>query len=100
MKKSIDEHIGVIEDLKSTMIACMPEPEKTEICTSLSEAIKALAQEPVIDKIREEIKQTSSRYVMSRERGYQGQVEWSDRLIKESEVLGILDKYDGNNTKN
>lgn len=36
---TIDEHIGVIEDLKSTMSVCMPEPEKTEICTSLGEAI-------------------------------------------------------------
>lgn len=39
---SIDEHIGVIEDLKSTMSVCMPEPEKTEICTSLSEAIDTM----------------------------------------------------------
>jgi hypothetical protein len=42
MGMTIDEHIGVIEDLKSTMSVCMPEPEKTEICTSLSEAIDTM----------------------------------------------------------
>ena len=47
----------------------------------------------VFDKIRDEIEQTVSRYSISRERGCTGQVEWSDRLIKESEVLEILDKY-------
>lgn len=56
-------------------------------------AIKALEQEPILDKIRAEIEQTVSRYSISRERGGMGQVEWSDRLIKESEVLEILDKY-------
>ena len=45
------------------------------------------------EKIRAEIEQTTSRYTISRERGAMGQVEWSDRLIKESEVLEILDKY-------
>lgn len=44
-------------------------------------------------KIRTEIEQTTSRYCISRERGGSGQVEWSDRLIKESEVLEILDKW-------
>lgn len=42
MGMTIDEHIGVIEDLKSTMSVCMPEPEKTEICISLSEAIETM----------------------------------------------------------
>lgn len=42
MGTAIDEHIGVIEDLKSTMSVCMPEPEKTEICTSLNEAIDTM----------------------------------------------------------
>ena len=39
MGVTIEEHIGVIEDLKSTMSVCMSEPEKTEICTSLSVAM-------------------------------------------------------------
>jgi len=47
----------------------------------------------VLDKIRAEIEKTTSRYTISRERGAMGQVEWSDRLIKESEVLEIIDKY-------
>lgn len=42
MGMTSDEHIGVIKDLKSTMSVCMPEPEKTEICTSLSEAIDTM----------------------------------------------------------
>ena len=47
----------------------------------------------VLDKIRTEIKQTASRYTISRERDAIGKVEWSDILIKESEVLAIIDKY-------
>ena len=47
----------------------------------------------VLDKIRAEIEKTTSRYTVSRERDSMGQVEWSDRLIKESEVLQIIDKY-------
>ena len=50
-------------------------------------------REKVLDKIRAEIEQTTSRYSISRERGEMGQVEWSDNLIKESEVLKIIDKY-------
>lgn len=56
-------------------------------------AMNELEQEPILDKIRAEIEQIVSRYSISRERGGMGQVEWSDRLIKESEVLKILDKY-------
>lgn len=47
----------------------------------------------MLDKIRAEIEQIASRYTISRERGAMGQVEWSDRLIKESEILEIIDKY-------
>lgn len=47
----------------------------------------------VLDKITAEIEQIASRYSISRERGGMGQVEWSDSLIKESEVLKILDKH-------
>lgn len=56
-------------------------------------AIKALEQEPVLDKIRAEIEQLVSRYTISRERGCIGQVEWEDRLIREVDILQILDKY-------
>lgn len=56
-------------------------------------AIKALEQESMLDKIRAEIEKTTSRYSISRESGGMGQVEWSDRLIKESEVMQIIDKY-------
>ena len=50
-------------------------------------------KQKVLDKIRAEIEQLTSRYTISRERGGMGQVEWSDMLIKESEVLEIIDKY-------
>ena len=63
------------------------------VYSALIDGIDTLQQEPVLDKIRAEIEQTVSRYSISRERGGMGQVEWSDRLIKESEVLQILDKY-------
>lgn len=59
----------------------------------IDKAIKALEQEPVLDKIRAEIEQITSRYSISKERGGMGQVEWSDRLIKESDVLQIIDKF-------
>ena len=54
-----------------------------------------LTQEPieVLQEIRQEIEKTVSRYAISRERGAMGQVEWSDRLIKESDVFGIIDRY-------
>ena len=56
-------------------------------------ALKALEREPILDKIRADIEQLTSRYSISKERGGMGQVEWSDRLIKESDVLKIIDKY-------
>jgi len=67
-----------------------------EKCTAIDaceDAITALKQYPVLDKVRAEIEQLTSRYSISKERGGMGQVEWSDRLIKESDVLQIIDKY-------
>ena len=55
--------------------------------------------EKVLDEIRAEIEKTTSRYTISRERGAMGQVEWSDRLIKESEILQIIDKYKAESEK-
>jgi hypothetical protein len=72
-------------DMKSQL-----EPENEDIFNYI---IKVMEQEPVLDKIRAEIEKTASRYTISRERDAMGQVEWSDRLIKESEVLQIIDKY-------
>lgn len=51
MKMPIDEHIGVIEDLKSTMSVCMPEPEKTQICTSLNKAMETMHKYQKITEI-------------------------------------------------
>ena len=39
-----------------------------------------------------EINQLTSRYSISKERGGMGQVEWSDKLIKESDILQIIDR--------
>ena len=51
MGMTIDEHIGVIEDLKNAMSVCMPEPEKTEICASLSEARDTMRKYQKIEEI-------------------------------------------------
>lgn len=51
MGVTIEEHIGVIEDLKSTMSVCMSEPEKTEICTSLSLAMDIMRKYQKIEQI-------------------------------------------------
>ena len=64
------------------------------------EIVFKIANGTPLDKIRDEIAQTTSRYSISRERDCAGQVEWSDRLIKESEVLEILDKYKGESEDN
>lgn len=47
----------------------------------------------ILDKIRAEIEKFTSRYTISHERGAMGHVEWSDKLIKESEILEIIDIY-------
>jgi len=86
--------ITYLEEMKETYIEGVgyerhPLPEYYAIVN----AIKALEQELVLDKLRAEVEQITSRYSISRERGGMGQVEWSDNLIKESEVLEIIDKY-------
>ena len=73
--------------------------EFTEKKMSIIEYVNAYTNEGVteadvvLDKIRAEIEQLTSRYSISKERRGMGQVEWSDRLIKESNVLQIIDKY-------
>jgi hypothetical protein len=59
----------------------------------LRRALYEKGKADVLDKIRAEIEQLTSRYSVSKERGGMGKVEWSDRLIKESDVLQIIDKY-------
>lgn len=51
------------------------------------------AQVEELQEIRQEIEQTTSRYTIARERGGMGQIEWSDRLIKESDILKIIDTH-------
>ena len=79
MGMSIDEHIGVIKDLKDTMSVCMPEPEKTEICTSLSEAIKTMRKYKKIERIL----------------GEQGMPEWSYSKFKAIASI-VRGNHDGN----
>ena len=74
------------EILKGLIVPIHAEP-------AMDRAIELLEQEPIIDKIRADIEQLTSRYSISKERGGMGIVEWSDRLIKESDVLKIIDKY-------
>lgn len=58
--------------------------------------VQVILKEPktdILDKIREEIEEKAERYCLSKESTYMGQVEWSERLIKENDVLKIIDKY-------
>lgn len=50
-------------------------------------------KQKVLEKMRAEIEQLTSRYTISREHGCMGHVEWEDRLIKESDILQMIDKY-------
>jgi hypothetical protein len=100
---TIDEHIGVIEDLKSAMSVCMPEPEKTEICTSLGEAIDTMRKyqklERALDKIRTEIAEYGSIWVDYKITGRRDKdIEQlvSDVLSQaKKQVLDVIDKYRG-----
>lgn len=71
----------------------MPLPKDYKEVKKDSVDDRSAARLAVLSKIRAEIEQIVSRYSISRERGGMGKVEWSDSLIKESEVLKILDKY-------
>ena len=47
----------------------------------------------LLEQIKIKIISMSCRYSLARERGCEGQVEWSDRLIKEGDVLKIFEEY-------
>ena len=88
---AMQESIDTIEALKPVT----PKQEPKSEWQHDHEILKAYSDgaNDVLDKIRAEIEHTTSRYCVSRERGGSGIVVWSDRLIKESEVLKIIDKY-------
>lgn len=92
---TIDEHIGVIEDLKSTMSVCMPEPEKTEICTSLGEAIDTMRKyqklERVFDKTIAEIEQVKS--IMNDEIINHNRKDLINFINGLNQSLMVFDKY-------
>ena len=46
-----------------------------------------------IEQIRDKLISMSFRYSMSRERGCIGIEEWTDRLIKNSDVLKVFEEY-------
>lgn len=79
-------------DVFNTLDFLPTNDEANRIIDSFDKVTRGIKYD-VLDKIRAEIGQLASRYTISRERGGMGQVEWSDRLIKESEVMQILDKY-------
>ncbi len=56
-------------------------------------AEKELVGAHVFNKIKSEIEERAEEYSLSREGAYIDRIEWSDRLIKESDVLAIIDKY-------
>ena len=45
------------------------------------------------EHLRDKIIRLSCRYSIARERGCGGQVEWSDRLIKQEDVLKAFEEY-------
>ena len=45
------------------------------------------------EHLRDKIIRLSCRYSIARERGCSGQVEWSDRLIKQEDVLKTFEEY-------
>lgn len=45
------------------------------------------------EHLRDKIIRLSCRYSIARERGCGGQVEWSDRLIKQDDVLKAFEEY-------
>lgn len=45
------------------------------------------------EHLRDKIIRLSCRYSIARERGCEGQVEWSDRLIKQEDVLKAFEEY-------
>ena len=97
LRKWVDKYKPYIEcddAIKQLPSVTPQEPFKPMVEIDLYSVIKQkYIEREVLEKIRAEIKQTTSRYSISRERGGMGQVEWSDNLIKESEVLEIIDKY-------
>lgn len=84
-------NIGTVEAIPKDESVTPQEPFINKPC--VSSGVCEHDKNKVLDKIRAEIEQVTSRYSISRERGGMGKVEWSDNLIKESEVLKILDKY-------
>ena len=66
---------------------------RADVIAKLPSVTPKAEQKAVLDKIRAEIEQLTSRYSISKKRGSMGIVEWSDRLIEESDVLQIIDKY-------
>lgn len=90
-----------IEDLKKHCIKTIKMSEAIESIPnvkitdsrSLQEHKMVLKLIEAWEKVKAEIEKTTSRYTISRECGVMGQVEWCDRLIKESEVLQIIDKH-------
>lgn len=46
-----------------------------------------------IEQIRDKLISMSFRYLISRERGCIGIEEWTDRLIKNSDVLKVFEEY-------
>ena len=90
-RKSCDELNSI--ELINEITKAETVTEFADRCQECGKTIKQRYTDEFLDKIKTEIEKLTSRYTISRERGGMGQVEWSDRLIKESEVLQILDKY-------
>ena len=67
-------------------------------CGKVKEAVE-MCKVDVLDKIKTEIEFKSSKYTLIKDDGainIPNKIEWSsDKLIKESEVINIINKYKG-----
>ena len=83
----------IVSDLCHDTANLLESLEQESMCNPASEKLLNVSVDDMLEKLGTEIKQLTSRYTISRERGGMGQVEWSDRLIKEDDILQIINKY-------
>jgi len=83
----------VVSDLCHDTANLLESLEQESMCNPASEKLLNMSVDDMLEKLETEIKQLTSRYTISKERGGMGQVEWSDRLIKEEDILRITNNY-------
>ena len=83
----------IVSDLCHDTANLLESLEQESMCNPASEKLLNVSVDDMLEKLETEIEQLTSRYTVSKERGGMGQVEWSDRLIKEDDILRITNSY-------